>query len=169
MDVSASFVDVHEVQSGPQRGTRYEYVPPTPAYMGQRDQVVIKVVFVVFVVFAIVIRDEPQNIRGDPVYGRERVPQGPNQTEDFHCVLFESDDLKITSMNRCAHQLFTRHDLNLVRSRGIAAGVIRKFGEATTALDIVHTSDRTWHPVASFSRRIRAETESSRDLGSCRR
>ena len=93
MDVGAGLVYTCEVEPGAQRGTGYESVPPVPTYVSQHDQVLI------LAVFAIVVRDKGENFRRNPIYGRERVPYGPEQSEHFKYVSFTwkphvSDDVQ---------------------------------------------------------------------------
>ena len=41
-----------------------------------------------------VVRDKGEDFRRDPVDGRQGIFEGPDDAEDFQCVLFESVHLK---------------------------------------------------------------------------
>ena len=128
LDISTGFIDIHEVQSGPQREMGGEDVPPATAYVGQRDKVLIRVAFAFFFIFIIVavIRDVRENFRGDPVYERKQVFYGPNQTEHFYDILFKSVHLRSTRLSSCMcinsfyGGLF---HLSLVHSHGDPVGI----------------------------------------------
>jgi hypothetical protein len=64
-----------------------EYGPPITAYVGQRGQASIRAIF-------LVVRNKRDAFRRNPVYGRERGLQEPNQTENFWHVPSESFRLK---------------------------------------------------------------------------
>ena len=64
--------------------------------VGRRNQALICIAIIE------VVRDKQENFCGDPVYGRERVLDGPDQAEDFQCIPFESVHLKLTNVSRCA-------------------------------------------------------------------
>ena len=76
LDVGAGFVDVREVQVGPQRGTGGECDPPARSGLD-------------LLAFVVVIWDERKDFWWDPGDGRERVLDGPNQTKNFRCVLLK--------------------------------------------------------------------------------
>ena len=56
--------------------------------MGQHDSLSVGV-------FVVVVWDERKDFGWDPGDGRERVLDGPNQTENFKCVLLKSVQLDL--------------------------------------------------------------------------
>ena len=100
-----------------------EHIPPATAYVGQRDQTLIRIV--VFIVW-----DEQENFWRDPVYGRERVLYAPDQAEHFQRIPFERVRLKPTCVSGCvyinAFYAVLLH-LNLVYGHGNPAGIMVQY------------------------------------------
>ena len=125
------------------RGRADKKLPPSAENVGQCDQVLICAIFVVAAV-----GDEQKDIWWDPVDGRERALDGPNQTEHFQRILLESVRLDLVQ----GYDGPTRTDIPY-RSIRVTGSVVHAV-HATTAVSTPRPFMCTVHCIYTHSRQV---------------